>query len=215
MMEFCRNGWHAAGGRLMRFCTGLDVRLRGAGLALPAMETRRLKRRVPAFLGWPGLAGVGLLLGCAASYFTTVAQAQARFDAARHTLLARQEQAHQAVRGGGSQVEQVARFYRLFPQDKSLPQSMANIFAAAEHHGIDLQQGEYKVTRTHEGSVVAFQMSFPLKGDYPQIRKYLAALLADNPTLSLQQVQFKRKKIGDATVEANINLVLYMLEQRS
>jgi hypothetical protein len=146
-----------------------------------------------------------------------VAQAQQRLDTARHSLLARQEQVRQSAHGtgGGSQAEQVARFYRLFPQDKNLPQSMANIFAAAERHGIALQQGEYKVTRSKEGRVVGFQMSFPLKGDYPQIRKYLAALLADNPTLSLQQVQFKRKKIGDSTVEANINLVLYMLEQRS
>jgi hypothetical protein len=58
-------------------------------------------------------------------------------------------------------------------------------------------------------------MTLPVKGTYPQIRKYLAALIADMPALSLQQVQFKRQKVGDPFVDADIRLVLYLLEQRS
>ncbi len=82
---------------------------------------------------------------------------------------------------------------------------MEKIFASAQSHGIELEQGEYKVTRDKEGGLVRFQMTFPVKGNYPQIRKYLTALKADIPTLSLQQVQFKRQKVGDAMVEANID----------
>jgi len=62
---------------------------------------------------------------------------------------------------------------------------------------------------------VHFQMTFPVKGNYPQIRKFLTALKVDIPSLSLQQVQFQRQKVGDAMVEANIKLVLYFLEQKS
>ncbi len=138
---------------------------------------------------------------------------------ARYRLLAKQEQDRHAVRPAVasrvSAAEQVASFYRLFPQDRNLPQSMEKIFVAAESNGLALQQGDYKVIRSKEGGMVGFQMNFPVKGDYPQIRKYLVTLLADNPTLSLQQVQFKRKRIGEATVEANVSLVLFMLEQRS
>ena len=55
-----------------------------------------------------------------------------------------------------------------------------------------------------------FQMSLPIKGEYPQIRKYLDSLLAEIPVVSLEHMQLERQKVGDPALEAKIRLALYM-----
>ena len=191
----------------------------GSGFVLQPIDRRWIARRGPALLGWPGVTGIGLLVACAAFYLSTVQSAQEKLASTRLNVLALQDQ---FKRGGGEQKanqrtpeEQLARFYQLFPRDKDLPVWLEKIFDSAEKQGIGLDQGEYKVTRDKEGGLVRFQMTFPVKGEYPRIRKYLSSLMTDIPTLSLQQVQFKRQKVGDAIVEAHIKLVLYLLEQGS
>lgn len=188
-------------------------------LALPPMDIRCMARRAPVLLGWPGVVGIGLLTACCAFYFSTIQQEQAKLASTRHGVLALQDQlklaGHEENATQRTPEEQVARFFKLFPQDKELPQCMEKIFASAQSQGIELEQGDYKVVRDKEGGLVRFQMTFPVRGDYPRIRKYLTSLMADIPTLALQQVKFKRQKVGDAMVEANINLVLYLREQKS
>lgn len=222
MMNFSREWPHIVPrifGQMKSFKWSIAVRQARQRLSLNSAEPRRLMRRAPTLLGWPGVTGIGLLTACAAFYFSTIQQAQQKLDATRYSVLVFQDQSRQSGHGANanqrSREEQLAQFYRLFPQDKDLPQTMEKIFNFALSHGIGLEQGEYKVTRDIEGGLVRFQMTFPVKGDYPRIRKYLTALLADIPTLSLQQVQFKRQKVGDAMVEANIKLVLFLLEQKS
>ena len=183
------------------------------------MELRLIMRRAPTLLGWPGMAGIGVLTACAAFYLSTILQAEKQLASLHHRVLTVQDQLKHGDQGSHSSQrtpeEQLAKFYSLFPQHDDLPQRMEKIFSSAQSHGIGLEQGEYKVTRESEGGLVRFQMTFPVKGDYPRIRKYLSSLMTDIPTLALQQVQFKREKVGDATVDADIKLVLYLLEQRS
>lgn len=199
-----------------RRTAGHADRLRGS---FGPLDTRYLMRRAPVLLGWPGVAGIALLLACCVFYFSTIQQAQEKLASTRLGVLALQDQLKSAGNGQAADQhtpeEQVARFYRLFPRNKDLPQCMEKIFASAQSQGIGLEQGEYKVTRDKEGRLVRFQMTFPVRGDYPRIRKFLTSLMADIPALSLQQVKFKRQKVGDAMVEANINFVLFLLEQKS
>ncbi len=220
MIESSRNWLSAALSALKKNQLFLKV----AGSAdsprfLVAPDTRCLMRRAPVLLGWPGMVGIGLLTACIAFYFSTIREAQERLASVRVGALALQDQVRLAAHGQNIEQrtpeEQVAQFFRMFPRDKDLPQCMEKIFASAQSQGIGLEKGEYKVTQDKEGGLVRFQMTFPIKGDYPRIRKYLTSLTSDMPTLSLQQVKFKRQKVGDPTVEADINLVLFLLEQKS
>jgi hypothetical protein len=184
-----------------------------------SMEPRLIKRRVVLWLGLPGLVAGGLLTACAVFYVSTISQAEAHLASVRNRMLAAQEQARRGARESvslqGTPEEQLARFYSLFPPNDDLPQRMETIFSSAQKQGLGLEQGEYKVMRDSDGGLVRFQMTFPVKGDYPRIRRYLTSLMADIPTLALQKVQFKRERVGDATVDADIKLVLYLLEQKS
>jgi len=60
------------------------------------------------------------------------------------------------------------------------------------------------------GKLVRYQMTLPVKGEYPQIRKFLTDLPGALPAVALENVQFERQKIADPNVEAKIRLVLYM-----
>lgn len=188
-------------------------------LAASSLSLRWVKRRGLGLLGWPGVAGIGLLSICPAFYFSAILPMQERLASTRNSVIALQEQVKHAGRNGqgASQrtpEEQLDEFYRMFPEGRNMPEYLEKIFSSAQKQGISLDQGEYKVTSDQKGNLVSFQMTLPIKGEYPQIRKYLAALLADIPVLSLQQVQFKRRKVDNSLVEANVRLVLYFLEQR-
>ena len=188
-------------------------------LAMRPSNLRWIKRRGPGLLGWPGAAGVGLLSLCLALYFSAILPVRDELASARHSVLSLQEQMNQggpwAKTRQRSPEEQLAGFYGMFPDSSHLPASLEKIFALAQSQGIGLDKGEYKVIRSKEGNLVSFQVIFPVKGEYLQIRKYLMALTASIPVLSLQQVQFKRQNIGDPVVEANIKLALYLLERKS
>jgi len=53
-----------------------------------------------------------------------------------------------------------------------------------------------------------FQMTLPLKGKYPQIRKYLDSLLAEIPIVSLENLQLERQKVGDPALKPESGLHL-------
>ena len=57
-------------------------------------------------------------------------------------------------------------------------------------------------------------MTLPVRGEYRQIRQFLASTGAKVPIASLEQVQFERQKVGDPLVDARIRLVLYLEQPR-
>lgn len=187
------------------------------------MTLRWFKRRGVSLLGWPGMASIGLLSICPAFYFSAILPVQEKLAATSNSVVVLQEQIKHAGREAETGIpasqrapeEQLGEFYRMFPESKNMPDHLEKIFSMAQTQGIRLDQGEYKVTRSKEGNLVSFQMNLPVTGEYPQIRKFLAALMADMPALSLQKVQFKRQKADNPLVEANISLLLYLMEQRS
>lgn len=195
------------------------ARLAWLRLDIPPLNSHWIKRHGLSLLGWPAAAGVGLLSLCAMLYFSTILPMQEKLASTRQNVLALQEQIKRAGLGVNASQrtpeEQLAEFYRMFPDGSNLPVALEKIFALAQSQGIGLNKGEYKVTSSKDGSLVSFQVILPVKGQYPQIRKYLTSLRNDIPVLSLQQVQFKRQKVGDSVVEANIRLGLYLLGRKS
>lgn len=164
--------------------------------------------------GWPGVAGIGLLIACMVFYFAAIRPVQSRLDAARQNVSELQKHGKSdAARNSQQPVEQLAEFYRAFPNNKDLLPWMEKIFTLAHDQGISLDQGEYKVSSDKVGKLMRFQMTLPLKGEYPQIRKYLDSLLTEIPIVSLEHLQLERQKVGDPALEARIRLALYLEQQ--
>jgi len=178
-------------------------------LASPYWTRRRWMR----LFGWPGVAGIGLLAACLAVYLSAIRPAQSRLDAAHQSAIQLQKPGKRDAnedRRNQPPAEQLAEFYRQFPNDKNLLPWMEKIFTLAQDQKIDLDQGEYKVSSDKVGKLMRFQMTLPLKGEYPQIRKYLDSLLAGIPIVALEHLQLERQKVGDPALEAKIRLALYL-----
>lgn len=165
-------------------------------------------------LDWPGVVAIGILAMCPAFYFSTIRPEQARLDLARESVAMLNEQfALGGKSASGKELsleEQLAEYYRKFPAEESSPQWLEKLMGLAANNGLSLNDGEYKVTRDNVGKLVRYQMTLRVKGEFPQIRKFLTDLPSVLPVVALETVQFERQKVADAIVEAKIKLVLYL-----
>jgi hypothetical protein len=193
---------HAAGGALSRSLLAL------AGNPLWA------RRRWLRLFGWPGALGAGLLAMCTVFFLSTIQPAQARLHEVQQTSLTIQERVKAAANGLNhndlTPAEQLAEFYRIFPNDKNLLPWLEKVFAVARSRGISLDQGEYRVARDKIGRLVRFQVTLPVRSSYPQIREYLNTLRTEIPIVAIEHLEFEREKVGDLNVEAKIKLALYL-----
>ncbi len=189
---------------------------RRPGFAPPLPWPARLRwasRRWMGRMGWPGMLAAGVLALCLALYFSAIRPAQQRLEAAQSRVISLQHvvQSDKALGGKArTPAQQLLEFYRIFPQENSYPQWLEKLVSVAERSGISLNEGEYKATHDKVGRLVSYQITLPLKGQYPQIRRLLAALPLELPAVALKDVQFERQKVADPNVEARIRLVLFL-----
>jgi Tfp pilus assembly protein PilO len=176
-------------------------------LKLPVSAARWLRH-----LGVPGVLALGLLALGLALYW-------AMLQPARQRVLSAQQQVA-SLSGGSlgaqrdsvpSPTRQLAIFYQAFPDEKTAPDWIGKIADIAHQNKLLLTQGEYIASRDRNSRLVRLQMTLPLHGSYPQIRRFLAAMQAQLPNVALEQVQFERQKIGDVQVDATVRLVLFMV----
>lgn len=175
---------------------------------------RWLSRHWRDVLGWPGVAALGVLASILPFYLSAVRPLQAQLEEVR--LSAARQAGQDALSGGAGDVvrrgpaEQLDEYYRFFPPARSAPQWLEKMIALAGNRGLSLDQGEYHVAPDKVGRLVSFRMTLPVRGEYPQIRRFLADLQAGLPVVALEKVQFERQNIADPAVEARIGLVLYL-----
>jgi len=188
---------------------GLSQRTSSAPSAQPTfhLNVQRWLRLRP--WGQLGVVALGILAVCPAFYFSAIRPAQERLDAARSSAAQLGEKiarGRQFLGGGQGDVsEQLATYYRQFPGEKDSPQWLGKLIAAASSRGISLDQGEYTANRDKVGRLVRFEMTLPVKGEYPNIRKFLSALPAEVPVVALEHVQFERQKVGEPMVQAKLS----------
>lgn len=168
-------------------------------------------------LGLPGIVGLGLFAFSLAFYLSALAPLQNRQDKLRREIEVFRQKARLPGIPASSQAdpaEQLSAFYRFFPATDSAPDELAKLYDAAREQNFTLEQGEYRLVRDRNGKALRYEIVLPVKAAYPQIRKFLAKALADIPSMSLDNVTFQRQKIGDALVESQVRLTLYLGDAR-
>lgn len=165
-------------------------------------------------LRWPGAFGALLLLA-GAGYGAGVLLPERDTLAANEQKVARAERRAAAVKSGLreaplSPAQRRERFFNALPASGEVTQSVERIYAAAAAEKLSLMHGEYTGAELPAADLVRYKITLPLKGDYGQVRRFIATSLQTVPGLALDDVALQRPTIGEAQVEARVQLSLFL-----
>jgi len=161
-------------------------------------------------LGWLGGSGLALLAAAAVFYFSTVRPAQEEFAGLQGRLdrVESRGRAHAGLRSpAGPRMEQ---FLEFFPPLDTAPRWLKSVYSIAERERLELLKGTYRVSEDPALMLAHYTISLPVRGSYPQIRRFIAAALNEVPIASLQGVVFQRDKVSEGVVEANVTFTLHL-----
>jgi hypothetical protein len=172
-----------------------------------------MRRRLNAALrrlGTAGVLGIGVLLGCAAFYSSALVPLAEELAAQKAALERLQSRTlYQPVSAAGGRAEELERFYKLFPPSERLTDEVARLHRLGRSAGLDLAQGEYRLERRPTG-LWAYRITLPVRGSYPQLRDFLAALLKEMPIASIEALRFERKRAADTQLAAQVRIIVHL-----
>lgn len=164
-------------------------------------------------LGWPLLVGSSLVL-LALAYgasllpqWQQVQQLQVQ-DAAVAVQLAQVQRGER--KPGVSQDDPLNDLHKQLPAQPAATEAIERIYHLARSEKIILARGEYALGVDPRTRLARYQILLPLRGTYPQIRRFLHALLGQMPALVLEDIDLQRKRIGDTELTGRIRMTLYL-----
>jgi len=162
-------------------------------------------------LGWPGVVGLGLVAFAGGLYVSTVQPGLERVQQLQSEVSRLEGRSVSAAEDAPvTRRERLDAFYEFFPPAGRTSESLGKIFRAASEQGLSLEKGEYRILRDSTAGLGQFQLTFPLRGTYPQVRRFVAAARRAVPNLSLDSIEFERSKVGDAVVNVKVTFVMYV-----
>jgi hypothetical protein len=106
------------------------------------------------------------------------------------------------------------KFYDQLGDHGHAEQQINTLHAIAENYGLKIKKAQYKYTFSTEGQYYVYQIVFPIKGLYPDIRMFVEDFLSTLPFSSLDQIKFKRNNSSDESVDATIQFSLFLKENK-
>lgn len=88
-------------------------------------------------------------------------------------------------------------------------QVLADLFALAEAHRLELARGDYQLESDGKSGLLRLRMTFPVKGNAKSIHGFARDALLANPTLAFDALAFKREHLNSEEAEAKVQLSLY------
>jgi hypothetical protein len=171
----------------------------------------RLRRAVAA-LGWAAIGGVGLGLFAAGFAVLNVLPLQAEVKGLRDRV-----QRLEARAGTQAQVLEPGRpdaglgaFYEQLPAAEQAPEVVRQLHAHARDAGLTLERGEYRPLADASGRLMRYQLVLPVKGSYPQVKRFLAQALHATPGLALDAISLQRDEGGTAALEVQLRFTVFM-----
>lgn len=170
-------------------------------------------REHAAALGWPAMLALIVALAAAGATSIVMRPLGEQIVVAQQRLV--NQRKAQSVRltqlpPANGATEQLRQFHQFFPDRNTLPGWLAKLYETATENGVALDQGQYQLSHDAKGAMWRYEIVLPVRGTYPQVRKFIAQTLGRIPHLALQSISFERQKVGDAMLEANIRLTLYL-----
>jgi len=99
------------------------------------------------------------------------------------------------------------------PSPVEVPQLLARMQRAATAEGLGWPRADYQVRGATEHVPASLEVRCTLRGAYPKLRRFVAALLQDTPALTLKEFSLSRPNAESEEVEARIAIVVYLASQ--
>lgn len=184
-----------------------------AGPRLSTGRVRWVLRLWIMRLGTVGKLGLGLATLGGVFYVSAVLPAVSELREAKGELAAMQERAQRdavvAAPAGLGPAEELAKFYGFFPSDQSVPDALRTIYHLGMAQNLQLEQAEYRVTLEGQSRLYRYDISFPVTGTYPEIRRFLRSVSAAVPAAALDKVTFEHRTGKRDLVQAKVSLLLF------
>jgi Tfp pilus assembly protein PilO len=107
-----------------------------------------------------------------------------------------------------SKEEQLALFYKNFPDELQVPDLLKQVFQAASVHGLTIETAEYALIQSGSERLVRYRVALPVKGAFKQMLDFMDTVLKQSSAIALENASFKRDKVDDAAVEAKLVFVV-------
>lgn len=173
---------------------------------MPTLSLRLLVAwsRSAQTLRWPGLAGLGLCLMAAATFwFAHAMQSEADMMRTQLPLVPK------VIAGGAA-----ARFTQ--PSAPPLPSEhealaiLAKLQHSVQANGLGWSLATYQYGSVSSEALASMEIQTTLKGSYLNIKKTLSALLDEYPAMGLRELSFTRVNVDMSEVEAKVRLVVFL-----
>lgn len=158
-------------------------------------------------LGQQGVIAIGIGLFCLSFYAGTIVPLAAERERLRGEDIRLTQALASAARGDQGAPDAVAQGPVSLP-----PVAAANdlLLKLAEAHGVaGFTVDRVAIQQTDEPGLRRIELSFPLKGTYPQLRAALHAYLRLSPVVTLDEISLRRSNGKDPMVEASLRLSYY------
>jgi Tfp pilus assembly protein PilO len=176
---------------------------------------RWMTRHILAYLGWQGVAGIGLALGALLSFAAVVAPMEASLNQIRSQAALPRKASDKAAQSlqAADPATQLNALYNAFPADDALPGLLAKLHEIAKAHGLALQQADYRGADERGRQIGQYRISVPSTTTYPQLKSFLADVLATLPNLSLDQLSLQRRAPAEEKIEVQMQFTLYLRQR--
>jgi hypothetical protein len=106
--------------------------------------------------------------------------------------------------------EMVPRFIASLPTREQIPKVIGQVFQQAQQAGVPLDTGHYAFSAAKAGSLGRYDLEFPVKAGYPNVRDFIDRTLTAIPSAGLGGLHVERKTVADTVVNADIRFVIFV-----
>jgi hypothetical protein len=159
-----------------------------------------------ARIGPAGQAGAAALLAAIIVALSAVIPARNAIEALSSDIVHAQQAPHTAA---GSDYG-ITRVVASLPTREQIPAVLRKVFQEAQNAGVQLDSGHYAFSPAKAGGVARYEIQFPVKASYPQIRNFVNATLTAVPAAGLDKLHVERKAVADTVVHADVDFVIFV-----
>lgn len=104
----------------------------------------------------------------------------------------------------------VHAFFRALPPESTSSDQIENLFDAAYENNLAPQTGEFVLIREPGAGFSRYQVTLPVQGTYPDLRKFANRVLEEIPSAALESITLSRENLKTNEVDANLQFTIYL-----